>query len=190
MATGTTSEKGRFPARVAGGLALIIKDALTRSGLIENVVVTGSLRRDEPFVGDIDLMGFAADPKGIAPALKRYIESLSGMPATVTNLTLYSAGWTLWRWAVDYLPPDGEQIRIQVDLSVYQPDPIVEGARLLHHTGSKWENIRMRNRAVELGMTLSQNGLIGPDGKALVTPVESSIYEALGLPFKQPNQRK
>jgi len=62
-------------------------------------------------------------------------------------------------------------------------------ATLLYSTGSKFFNIRIRNRAKRMGYLLNQNGLF--DGSVrLNLPDEKSIFEALDMEYLEPFERK
>ncbi|MBX3355199.1 MAG: PHP domain-containing protein [Phycisphaeraceae bacterium] len=73
------------------------------------------------------------------------------------------------------------------------------GAALLHFTGSKEHNVRLRERAIARGFRLNEYGLFPDDGEPApqdrgVRPVagktEEEIYEALGLPWIPPELRE
>jgi DNA polymerase (family X) len=82
------------------------------------------------------------------------------------------------------------RLSIQVDIfRVLQG----EGApSLLHWTGPKSSNIKLRRRAIELGLKLNQHGLFKTgDGSAVAGMTsERAIYKALGLNYVEPKNRK
>ena len=61
--------------------------------------------------------------------------------------------------------------------------------RAVHFTGSKEHNIRLRQRAIDRGMTLNEYGLTG-DGRRSPCATEADIYEALELAFIPPELRE
>lgn len=62
---------------------------------------------------------------------------------------------------------------------------------LLYFTGSKFFNTAMRQRALDLGFTMNEHGMIDKSNKLLVTGLktEKDIFNKLGMKFKQPNER-
>lgn len=60
---------------------------------------------------------------------------------------------------------------------------------MLHFTGSKIFNIRMRQKAKELGYTLNQYGLFTSDGKKVKIKNEKDIFKLLDMKYKKPDER-
>lgn len=61
---------------------------------------------------------------------------------------------------------------------------------LLHFTGGKIENIKLRIRAKEKGYKLNQYGLTNIKTKKVVSiNSEKDIYKFLGKPYRSPSQR-
>jgi DNA polymerase (family 10) len=79
-------------------------------------------------------------------------------------------------------PPDSS------GLKVHLTDGKHFGAALLHATGSAEHLDQLRSLAGRLGMTLRADGL--RKGRRLVAAKEEDIYEALGLPFIEPELRE
>ena len=76
----------------------------------------------------------------------------------------------------------------QVDINIVEEE--TWGSALMHHTGSKWENIRLRKLAKAQGMTLSQYGLRQASTDQLIAGhTEEEVYKALGTPYKRPEER-
>lgn len=129
----------------------------------------GSLRRRCETVGDLDLIASAADP---APVMDR----LASHPA-VAELIGRGASKLSVRLAAG----------LQVDLRVL---PDADFATALHHfTGSKAHHIRLRGRALERGMTISEWGVFKGDEK-LEVPTEEALYALLGLQYVPPELRE
>ena len=59
---------------------------------------------------------------------------------------------------------------------------------LLSTTGSKEENLRLRDCAKKKGFRLVENGLFDSAGNLINTPDEESIYRALGEIYKKPSE--
>lgn len=60
---------------------------------------------------------------------------------------------------------------------------------LLSTTGSKEENLRLRDCAKKKGYRLVENGLFDSAGNLINTPDEESIYRVLGERYKKPSER-
>ena len=74
---------------------------------------------------------------------------------------------------------------ILFDALVCQPEQ--REAALLHMTGSMQLNVGIRAKAARMGMKLNERGLWR--GDALVASTEHAIFEALRLPFLEPEMR-
>src|SRR6185295_19693388 len=68
---------------------------------------------------------------------------------------------------------------LQVDLRVIEPGSW--GAAMHYFTGSKAHNIRMRERAIKLGLKLNEYGLFDANDKFVAGLTEEGIFEKLGL---------
>jgi DNA polymerase (family 10) len=77
---------------------------------------------------------------------------------------------------------------LQVDLRVIEPRSW--GAAMHYFTGSKAHNIRMRERAIKLGLKLNEYGLFDAGDKYIAGAEEKDIFEKLGLPFIPPVLRE
>jgi DNA polymerase (family 10) len=150
---------------------------LDPSALIEPA---GSFRRKKESIGDLDLLAETAD----GPALIERFTAL-GAVDQVINQGGYKAAVRLLRGP-------------QVDLMVMAPG--TAGTYRIHFTGSKEHNVRIRERARDLGWSLSEKGFlrIGEDGEPLTGDAaelrtfatEHEAYEFLGLPFIEPELRE
>src|SRR5690606_1957267 len=78
---------------------------------------------------------------------------------------------------------------IQVDLRVVEPEQY--GAALLYFTGSKAHNIKLRQRAIDRGLTLNEYGLTDVEtGASVASREEIDIYRALDLSYIPPEMRE
>lgn len=153
---------------------------------ITRLEVAGSYRRRKETVGDIDILVLADDARAASDALSGFsgVESVIGAGGTKTSVRLRSG--------------------LQVDLRVVPPESW--GAALIYFTGSKEHNIRLRRRALErklrvseygvftipeesLGDTLGERG-IASEGEMVAGTTEEEVYRALDLSWLPPEIRR
>ncbi len=106
---------------------------------VERLEVAGSYRRRRETVGDIDLLAIASDPGPVMEAFLHYpqVDKVLGSGDTKASVTLGSG--------------------LQVDLRVVPAE--CYGAALVYFTGSKEHNVKLRRRAVERGLRISEYGV-------------------------------
>jgi DNA polymerase (family 10) len=134
----------------------------------DNLMLVGSYRRKSNTIADIDVAIFNEQ------LYWDWVGKLSENP----HLTLLVSGEEKSSFKYD------NSAQTQIDL-----DNCSHGnkwTQLLHHTGSKDSNIRLRGIAKKLGYKLNQYGLEGYDG-----PIESEedIFKALQVPYVPPELR-
>jgi DNA polymerase (family 10) len=131
----------------------------------------GSLRRFSETVGDIDIVVVAQDARAVMDA--------------VTQLTVVDRVLVHGDSKTSVVTRRGTQIDVRV---VTAPQL---GAARLYFTGSKGHNIKLRQRALARGMSLSEYALTRlEDGAIVASETEEDIYRALGLPFIPPVLRE
>ena len=134
----------------------------------QKIEVAGSIRRRKPQVRDIDLVLFPKD--------------LWNLQAELMKLgQLKMSGKKIMRVMVG---------GIQVD--VYVADEATWATLLLIRTGSTLNNIRLCSRAKDMGWHLaaSGDGLFNEKEERIAGDSEISIYNALGLPYQRPEERR
>jgi DNA polymerase (family 10) len=79
---------------------------------------------------------------------------------------------------------------VEVDLRIVKPEAF--GSLLHHFTGGQAHNIVLRERAVKMGINISEYGLkrIGEDEDYEPIATEGEVYSRLGLPFIPPELRE
>jgi DNA polymerase (family 10) len=148
---------------------------------VRSIVPAGSFRRRKETIGDIDLLAETDDPDAL---LRRFL-------ATPRVREVVNAGGHKAAIALR----DGPN----VDLMIMPPGEA--GTYLVHFTGSKEHNVKLRARARDLGWSLSEKGFLRIDpatGKALTgeaaelrtVATETEAYALLGLPFIEPELRE
>ena len=150
---------------------------------VGRIVPAGSYRRRKETIGDLDLLAETDEPKRV---IKTFVE----LPSV--EAVLNQGGHK----AAVRLGGRGPQ----VDLMVMRPGEA--GTYLIHFTGSKEHNVRLRAMARDKGWSLSEYGFarLGEDGE-IITDVakggelrtfatEAEAYAFLGLPFIEPELRE
>jgi len=134
----------------------------------DRVVVAGSIRRQKPTVRDIDLVVIARDRWNLDRALMR-----------MGNYKM--SGIKIARVEMDSIP-----------LDIYFAASETFATLLLIRTGSVESNIRLATRAKKRRWRLaaSGDGLFNEHGERIAGDSEESIYQALGLPYQEPEERR
>jgi DNA polymerase (family 10) len=148
---------------------------------VQSVVPAGSFRRRKETIGDLDLL-VETDAPG--PVLDTFTGL--GVVDQILNRGPYKAAVRLLRGP-------------QVDLMVMPPGEA--GTYLIHFTGSKEHNVKLRARARDRGWSLSEKGylridletgepLTGDAAELRTFPTEQEAYAFLDLPYIQPELRE
>lgn len=156
----------------------------------ERMEVAGSYRRRKETVGDIDILVLSSEPE---PVMEHFL----AFPAVADVL---AAGDT--RGSVIL------RSGLQVDLRIVPEESY--GAALVYFTGSKEHNIRLRQRALDRGLSISEYGVFElprdasttaeagapasgearEDGRWKAGREEADVYEAVDLPYILPELRE
>src|SRR5882757_2333875 len=143
---------------------------------IERVMPAGSLRRGRETVGDLDLLvtGPACAEEKVAAA----VEYTAAYPPIAE---LLAKGQN----KVSFRLRSGLQVDVRLlPMASY-------GAALQYFTGSKMNNVWLRQRALKRGYTLSEYALARLDDGAIVAAAsEEEIYQALDLDWIAPELRE
>ncbi len=138
---------------------------------IRNLTYAGSLRRHRETIGDVDMLCSADDPGAVMDAFSSLtaVRNIMAKGETKSMVVLDSG--------------------LQVDLRVV-PDAAF-AATLLYFTGSKEHGIRLRDRAINRGLSLNEYGATDTaTGKTETFTSEEQIYQRLGLPYIPPELRE
>ncbi len=167
----------RIPLGRAWPLAQGIVQELKKVPGIVAAEPAGSLRRMRSTVGDIDILVASSDSKPV-------MEKFTQLPGVVRVL---GKGDT--KSSIEF----GDGVRAQV--WVHPPERF--GTALLYATGSKDHNVRLREMALEKGLSLSEHAMTPvdgqrqkADGKERLYATEEEVYAALGLPWIPPELRE
>ena len=177
------AREGRLLLPRAKALIDEIADGLLDVLDVERIVPAGSYRRRKETIGDLDLLAETDSPE-------RVVETFVNLPSVEAVIGRGS------HKAAVRLGGRGPQ----VDLMLMRPNE--RGTYLIHFTGSKEHNVRLRAMARDQGWSLSEYGFakLGEDGE-IITDVakggelrtfetEEAAYAFLGLPFIEPELRE
>ncbi|HHL39545.1 MAG TPA: DNA polymerase/3'-5' exonuclease PolX [Deltaproteobacteria bacterium] len=138
---------------------------------VGRVEAAGSLRRLRDTVGDLDVLVSARHGE---PLMERFVaweavREVLAKGATRTSVILRNG--------------------LQVDVRVVDDGSF--GAALQYFTGSKAHNVALRERAVRMGLKISEYGVFDAgDGRRIAGADEAGVYGAVGLPWIPPELRE
>lgn len=162
---------GRLPLGKAYPLAQeIIKVLKSVKGVVD-AQPAGSLRRMRSTVGDLDILVAAKDSKAVMEAFIKLkgVERVLGKGETKTSIEFF----------------DG--VRAQV--WVHPPEKF--GTAIQYATGSKDHNVKLRQIALDKGLSLSEHALTKTKGKGeILCATEEEVYKTLGLQYVPPELRE
>jgi DNA polymerase (family X) len=136
----------------------------------ERAEVAGSLRRQKETIGDLDLVAASTDQQALADAFAEAPFADEILAHGPTKVYIMCGG-------------------VEVDLRIVAPEAY--GSLLHHFTGGQAHNIALRERAVKMGLNISEYGL-AKAGTHEYEPVasEEEIYSRLGLAYIPPELRE
>jgi DNA polymerase (family 10) len=188
---------GRLGIGEALPLAESLVEQLRQVKGVRQVEFAGSLRRRKETVGDVDLICAVDDAEqgeAISEAFVKLPEVVRILGQGATKASVLTASG------------------LQVDLRIIPKEHF--GAALMYFTGSKEHNVKLRGRALEMGMTLNEWGLYkisiekpdrekvksggrvekvtaqAPTAKPQAAKTEEEVYKALGMIWVAPELRE
>ena len=136
----------------------------------ERAEFAGSLRRRKETIGDLDLVAASREGKALADAFAgaQFVDEI--LAHGPTKVFIKCGG-------------------VEVDLRIVTPEAF--GSLLHHFTGGQAHNIVLRERAVKMGINISEYGL-AKAGTGEYEPIatEEEIYSRLGLAYIPPELRE
>ncbi len=163
---------GRFLLSFADNMARELTAYLSDLDGIEAITPAGSLRRGRETIGDLDLL--VTGPNAAA-ALDRVaanprVREILGRGGNKTSVKIGREG-------------------LQVDVRALEHATF--GAAMQYFTGSKEHNVALRQRAIRMGLKLSEYGLFrAADDVRVAGETEEDVYRALGLDWIPPELRE
>ncbi len=162
---------GRMPLGQAWPVAQDILRYLRLLPAVKAAEVAGSLRRMRPTIGDLDFLVAADDARPVMAAFVTHplVARVLAQGATKTSVEL--------------------DLGVQADLRVLPPERF--GTLLQYFTGSKEHNVRLRELALDQGLSLNENAFVEvKTGKEILCATEADVYRTLGLPLIPPEMRE
>jgi DNA polymerase (family X) len=152
-------------------VALELAEALREHPACDAVTVAGSARRMTETCKDIDLIATATDAEALAGALVEHPLASQASSARESGARIVT------------------HTGISVDLRIVPPEAY--GNLLQHFTGSAEHNIALRERAVKMGVSVSEHGIVEVEtGDVARYRTEAEVYERLGLAYIEPELRE
>lgn len=166
--TSVTKEQ-RIKLALAAQYAEPLVDYLKKAKGVQEVVIAGSYRRCKETVGDIDILVTASSSSPVMEKFVHYDEVKKVISKGSTRATVI-------------LKSD-----IQVDVRVVPQKSF--GAALHYFTGSKAHNIAIRRLGQQHGLKINEYGVF-KGKKQVAGATEASVFNAVGLPFIEPELRE
>jgi len=151
--------------------------ALARMPQVQRVTHAGSLRRFCSTIGDLDILCATETPAEVMTAFRElpHVETVLLSGETKTRVRLMNG--------------------LEADLRCL--DETRWGTALQYFTGGQAHNVKLRELALKRGFSLSEYGLTqtslvqaSEDGSEILCAEEEDVYQALGLPFIEPELRE
>jgi DNA polymerase (family X) len=160
----------RHPLAVAYPAAQELLEYLRKVPGVVAAEAAGSLRRMRPTVGDLDLLVASSHPKQVMHAFIEHPQVLEVI------------GHGDMKSSVEF------HNRLRAQLWVQPPERF--GTALVYATGSKDHNVRLREMALDQGLSLSEKSFLKEDGSEILCAREEEVYAVLGLPWMPPELRE
>ncbi|HEV3440347.1 MAG TPA: DNA polymerase/3'-5' exonuclease PolX [Gemmata sp.] len=157
-------------------LGLTLLDQIRKLPGVIRSELCGSLRRRRETAKDIDILVSSADPQPIMDAFVKLPEVIQVIGHGSTKSSIVAA-----------MHLTGEKVILNADLRVVNDEHYPFA--LLYFTGSKDHNIRLRQRAIDRGLSLNEYALAN-EKKSIPAKEEADIFAALGLAYIPPEMRE
>jgi DNA polymerase (family 10) len=165
-----TDLNARIPAGRAYPLAADLVELVRTVAGVSRAEIAGGLRRGSETVHDIDIAVATTDVAAVQAAL-------AASPLVAEVLSSGERGTAV-----------ATHTGIRAEFRFTPPESF--GNLLQHLTGSKAHNVRLRERAVRAGQSMSEHGVSDADGDVTRCVDEEAVYALLGLPWIDPELRE
>src|SRR6202166_4062962 len=170
---GVLAYKGRTkrtPLGVALPIAREVIAYLQATTDAADLLPAGSVRRQEPTVGDVDIVCTSANAEAVIASFTAWERAEAVLAEGPTKASIWLAGG------------------LQIDLRVLPAH--LYGNLLQHFTGSREHNIQFREIAARKNLRVSENGIVDlSDGRTIACRTEEEVYGTIGLAYVPPEMR-
>jgi DNA polymerase (family 10) len=152
-----------------------LAEALRELPEADSVEIAGSARRMAETCKDVDLIATSSDPSALAATLQKHpLVAQAGRGGDAAAKVVTHSG-------------------LSIDLRISPPEAY--GNLLQHFTGSAEHNVQLRERALAMGLSVSELGIAEVDeGKraedAELFATEEEVYGRLGMAYIEPELRE
>lgn len=170
--------------KVSAAVARPVAEELVKllSPVCERIEIVGSLRRQQPYVGDIELL-----------VIPKYQQLTDALDWKIQLLTEGILDYRRNKLGSIVYGPKNKLLRHTSGIAV---DIFTTAGKcwpmsLVVRTGSTRHNRMLATRALQREMHLQAYGAgyTMPDGSTLVCHTEADVFRAVGLPYRPPEQR-
>jgi DNA polymerase (family 10) len=161
---------GRLPLGNVWPFAQELLASLRKVKGVKRAEVAGSLRRMRATIGDIDILVASTDPA-------RAIEAFTSAP----NVARVTGSGTV---------KSGVEFHNGMRGQIWVHEPARFGTALQYATGSKDHNVRLREMALDIGLSLSDQSFEKEDGSEILCATEEEVYAKLGMDWVPPEIRE
>ncbi len=155
---------------------------------LKYLIPAGSYRRGKKIIGDLDIVSF----RPMSSIMEKIVKKSDELEKVgIIFLKVKVAGELHISFKVKFnIKNDNKMINFQLDLFYAPPGECVTS--MLHWTGSKNFNIRMRAQAKRLGFKLSQHGLFDIKSGKKISGIKSEkdVFKILKMSYKTPAERE
>lgn len=155
-------------------VAVRMRDWLAEDQRVLRVELAGSIRRMKETIKDVDLVAATHHPVQVGERIVSCPDVVEVINQGETKVTVRV---------------DADGIVLPVDVRLVKPEQF---ASSLHHfTGSKEHNVRIRQRAKQMGMRVNEYGVLEEEtGKVVTYEDEAGFFAYLNLPYIPPELRE
>jgi len=149
----------------------------------ERIIIAGSIRRQKPFVNDIELL-----------CIPRYVVGVDQLDREIGALFIQQIlGFRLNKLGSKVYGPKNKLLRhleSGIGVDIFSTDANCWPVALVVRTGGKETNKRIATAALRKGYAFHAygSGFSTPNGE-IICHSEQEVFEAVGLPFQRPEER-
>ena len=162
---------------IAGNIKAVLESSC------ERIVIAGSIRRQKPDVGDIELL-----------CIPKYIAGVDMLDAKIQTLIYFDLlGYRLNKLGSKVYGPKNKLLvhPSGIGVDVFSTDELCWPVALVVRTGGEKTNKEIATRALERGMKFRAygDGFDTPDGH-IRCETEEEVFRAVGLRYLSPEERR